>query len=1035
MILTRSEIEELDLDFLLQSRITSGKQNEILILVPTNRKLRRLKKEIIDSSPGGTVTDLNLETLTTLTEKLLRETESFHELTESAAMVFLEKISREIQFSYFAVYSDGIPYGTLLKLKEVISEYKRAGVTPDLLKNEAVKLEGAERNKALDIYEIYKRYLELGGSLSAYEVGDIYSRVLNLTPDIFKAVFNKLYRNVKLITAIGFDEFTAPEAEILGRLSSRVSENLFIGFDYYRYNPLLFSHLDKTYDKLAAIGFRQIKDKSHAEFSFFRKTLRENLFKKNPGRSNEFRNKISALQAQTRKNEVESIAKIIKKLIVEKGIEPHRICVSFNLINNYSNLTRYIFRLHGIPFNITDRISLDKSLPVTSIINLLEILESDYYYKSILRAALSGRLKLPGVDTFSLINVSRGLKIVAGKSNWISRINYALRNRYDDEFGGIPEEQLNKALNGIKVFQDILSRFAGKISPDEFLSALKELISRTRLVENVLNSAGDNTEAEIKSLTVFLENIEEIFDLLNKEVGKQSKFGIEYFMNILRTSAKAARFNIKEKSDYGVLVTNVEEIRGLNFDYLFIGGMVDKDFPTQYSPEVFVSGSYAKVEAIHLTEQRYLFYRGVSAWRKGLFLSYPLSEDKREFVESTFLKEFLNLFECAELDGENFSDIISSPIELQKSAVNLNDAEKQFNFRSAGTVNLLSDIDAGKTARSEKYSEYQGYLLIDGIEEENLLSDAAKEKINNYRKRIFSISQLETYAKCSFKYYLERVLGVETVDEPSEDIAAIEFGAVVHEILFKFYSEFKKKGFSLSGCGDAVFEKAQNMIFEIAEEKLNLPEFNLPPAFFEREKLIGINGNRVDSILYKFLETERENETGFEPVMFELPFGMQGPSGAAEPIELNGVFLRGKIDRVEINEKDKLFNVVDYKIGSNKITKDDLITGLALQLPVYLYAVKRLLGDEYQPHQMIIYSLKYQSSYFGRKNIFNQKKASLPEVIDKNNELIEFVGGKIDEYVSNITKGIFPLSLLENREQKVCGYCKLKSICRISELD
>ena len=40
----------------------------------------------------------------------------------------------------------------------------------------------------------------------------------------------------------------------------------------------------------------------------------------------------------------------------------------------------------------------------------------------------------------------------------------------------------------------------------------------------------------------------------------------------------------------------------------------------------------------------------------------------------------------------------------------------------------------------------------------------------------------------------------------------------------------------------------------------------------------------------------------------------------------------------------------------------------------------------------------------------------------------------IPEYVRRITAGIFNLTTLEDRDNKVCNYCDFKTICRIQEL-
>ena len=48
MILTKDKINEINIDVFIESKILSGQIESILILVPTNRKLRDLKKKIIN---------------------------------------------------------------------------------------------------------------------------------------------------------------------------------------------------------------------------------------------------------------------------------------------------------------------------------------------------------------------------------------------------------------------------------------------------------------------------------------------------------------------------------------------------------------------------------------------------------------------------------------------------------------------------------------------------------------------------------------------------------------------------------------------------------------------------------------------------------------------------------------------------------------------------------------------------------------------------------------------------------------------------
>src|SRR5690606_34337747 len=124
----------------------------------------------------------------------------------------------------------------------------------------------------------------------------------------------------------------------------------------------------------------------------------------------------------------------IINLITEKKVEPHRICVAFNLIQKYSPLIRDIFTLYGLPYNLTDRFSLGNSAPVTALINFLEISENDYFYKNIFRALSSGYINIKGVDLSSLLRASRELKVLSGYERWTTAINEALSKKDDDDF-------------------------------------------------------------------------------------------------------------------------------------------------------------------------------------------------------------------------------------------------------------------------------------------------------------------------------------------------------------------------------------------------------------------------------------------------------------------------------------------------------------------------------------------------------------------------------------------------------------------------
>lgn len=1049
MILTRTDIDTFNIEEEIHSRISAKRLDSLLLIVPTNRKIRYLKKELISQSPGGNCGKLHLDTIGTFSSKLFFEMNTPKEqvLSESAAAVLIRQSFRETKLSYFSNYKDDVPFGTLQRVKNVISQYKRHGITPQLIKEEAGKLEGGEQLKALDIAGIYTDYNLKCEQIEVKEIGDVYEGLNKLSIEEFNSRFKKLYAEVELIIINGFDEFTTPEIEIIYRASEILP--LFISFDYYRQNPLLFAHLDQCYKKFTSRGFRIIEDTSPDVKDRFKKTIKEKLFISADAKKTDLSGYITMLNSSTRYKEVELIAKEIKELILNEKIEPHKICVVFNLIQNYSPIIRDIFPVYGIPFNLTDRFKLSTSQPVISIINYLEIIENDFYYKNIFRALSGNYIRFDDIDLSNLIQAAVELKIISGFSNWQNTLHDAIHtiteNKNGDN-GSTRAASYKKALADINNLYEKLKPFCKHLSLNEFSDNLNWLVYSSGLPLNLVNEPYGGAEKNIIALNTFSGIVSEMMDIFALEYGKEKKFPLKFFLNNLRTAVAASRYNIKEKPDYGVQITTLNEIRGISFDVLIIGGLIDGDLPLRYSPEIFLSGEYLIKENIHQTEQRYLFYQALSCMKKKLYLSFPSQEEKCELVQSNFVNALLNLFGVAEKSESDYSDIYSKD-ELQRitGIAGIENIAAKFpdlySDEEISRVIHAVEIDKLRSDSPLAESPFTGYLTGD-------LSESAKEKLHSLKDELYSVSQLEKYAQCPYKYLAENILKLNIREEPTEEFEAIEMGTLLHNILYSFYKKMKGEKIVLAGCSDEQFQFALKCLFEIGEQKVSEANLKSPLSFFEKEKILGVNGKPENSILYRFLINERESADGYVPEYFETGFGrIKDEEGRysefLENFKAGGVDVRGKIDRIDINESARSFKVIDYKSGGKKPAKEELESGISLQLPLYLFAAKELIKaqmqKEFKPFLAEIYSLKFNSNDFGRKPVTTltlRGKKNLDELAEKltedNLRLIEKCCRAIKSYVENITAGRFNLTALKNPE-KVCAYCSFRTICRVDE--
>jgi ATP-dependent helicase/nuclease subunit B len=1045
MILSKSKIKSVNLDQLVNDYIEQDKLAEILIIVPTNRKIRYLKRELILLSPKKAVTKLNLYTLGTFATKIFQSNNfnSAKVLSDASAAVLLNKSFKETELKYFSHYRGEIPRGTLDRIKNVISEYKRNGILPDKILYESRNLDGSEALKAKDIANIYKNYLLNCEKLNAYEMGDVYSSILSFDEKEYSRHFKNNFSDVKKIIINGFDEFTLPEIDIIDNTAKINSVELFVVFDYYLFNPALFSHLDSCYKKLKNKGFDEIEDTSPIVFKVYQKKIREKIFlldERDSAQNSEIN--ITKITASSPEEEVRLIAKEIKQLILRDKVQPDSICVIFNLISGHSAIVRDNFDEYGIPFNLTDRFALSESQPIIALINFLEILQNNFYYKNIFRALTGSWIKLDGVELSNLLRVSSNLKVVSGYSNWVDSIERVIEeNRRGDEDNDnhiLPTEYYLKAKDDIEKINKFLKPFRDKVKIDEFLDSLRKLIFSLKLSEKILNDNSSLIEKNIKALTTFLEIVDEIFDLIIQENGRDKKYSLEYFLTQIKTALQFTRYNIKERHGNGVLVTSVNEIRGLSFDYVFIGGLVDGEFPTRYQPEIFFSGSFKKDEYKHILEERYHFYQSLCSVNKALYISFALKDERKEFTPSTFINDFSRIFLMKEKSNENYSQLVQSKAELLKlfPHFSLENMTEDLSKYGIDVTIFKSDLNIDMIRQKDVFTDspYTGSILSE-------LSEEAKSSLAEQKERQYSASQLEEYAKCPFQYFLKRILKLEAVEEPTEELEAFELGSIVHSILYEFYQTINEKNIILSNCNEETFQIAVKTIFSVAESKIDKLRLSSSLIFFERERILGIAGNKKNSILYKFLEEERKEKDGFKPKYFELEFGKFDNLETDDHNEVlvGNVKVRGKIDRIDTDEDRNYFKVIDYKLGGKRPSKKDIETGISLQLPLYVYASKKIIEAEhnknFDPAAAIIYSLRMGKNEFGEKKIYlgNSKNPKEEELIKLNEELINICNEFIPTYIEKITQGKFNLSQLEDRENKVCRFCDFKSICRIQE--
>jgi RecB family exonuclease len=315
----------------------------------------------------------------------------------------------------------------------------------------------------------------------------------------------------------------------------------------------------------------------------------------------------------------------------------------------------------------------------------------------------------------------------------------------------------------------------------------------------------------------------------------------------------------------------------------------------------------------------------------------------------------------------------------------------------------------------------------------------------------FSPTQLEVYAHCPMIFFFERILNIEKEEIREAYLSPLDRGILIHEILFRFYSELTPEKQNLEN------------LLKIAGEELSKISVS-PGLLWELDKEHFTGNEDMRGVLSAFLAYDKEMSSQYstQAKHFELSFGRPIFSAEAhDPLSTETPFIyrdkketfqfSGKIDRIEISPDGSLL-IVDYKTG-NLPTLRDMWDGKKLQLPLYLLAVYNHLKSTYPKLKMAggaFYGLGRENEIEKKIVFMDNKRKIVDQELFKSarfpNEkfkidtspasLKDFLEKVMDHavgYIREIQNGIFThtpdQSNCKSRNGKLCEYLP---VCRVS---
>jgi ATP-dependent helicase/nuclease subunit B len=205
-----------------------------------------------------------------------------------------------------------------------------------------------------------------------------------------------------------------------------------------------------------------------------------------------------------------------------------------------------------------------------------------------------------------------------------------------------------------------------------------------------------------------------------------------------------------------------------------------------------------------------------------------------------------------------------------------------------------------------------------------------------------SVSRLEQFAACSFKFFIHS--GLRAEERQFFELDVRERGSFQHEALARFHQQLQAEN---KRWRDLTPDEArQRMGGIVAEMTPNFRDGLMNSTAQSRFSARVLAGSLQD---FAAAMVQWMSQYQFDPHEVELGFGTTGARLPAWELDLGGgrrLLFRGIIDRIDLCRPDDqdqaLAVVVDYKSGARKLDQVMMAHGLQLQLAAYLSVLRHL---------------------------------------------------------------------------------------------
>ena len=706
------------------------------------------------------------------------------------------------------------------------------------------------------------------------------------------------------VFAYGFEDLTGAEWRLLEALAGRTDVTVSLPYEPGR---LAFSAVQSTAEDLARLAGDRIEELpprfgevAHPAIAH----VERSLFSDRAVPPVEIGGAVRFLESAGTRAALELVADEILDL-VRTGIAPEQIGVVCPSLERFAGPVETAFGTAGVSYALEGPVRLARTTFGAALVALL-------------------RFAWAGADRTALFSYLRS------------------------PFSGLPRHQVDfaegrlrgRAVAGAeRVAEEVEKLRPGALKAVEALRAGHDPLEAAAEQARAMSAVGHNpsdpvaTEETRRDLRAY-ESIRRLLD----ELDSWRKLGGDLSREaILAALEDAVVPGARAGATGRVAILDLARARTRRFDAVFLLGLEEGSLPRRERESPFLDdaerrrlgGRLHRAGAVE--RDRYLFYTACARATRRLYLVREAATDEGAPREpSPFWDDVKALFDpddVARWTVRRPLSALTRPLEEART-----DRER---LRAVARLEAAAPAEAAALALANGWDRRLDRARRAFTRRTRLTHPLVLEALG--ARDSFGVTELERFADCSSAWFVERYLDPKSIDA---EVDAKLKGSVAHTTLSRFFSGLPKE------LGSDRVEP------ERVEDAVRFMRACLDDALGGvRMDMTELQRRELDQTLWRDLEAlvraEAETPLPLVPRSFEVSFGSDRSSQALQPgLDLDGIKLSGKIDRIDVDPFSARGIVIDYKSGKAAHSAAEIEKELRLQIPLYMLVLRDLVGIE-----------------------------------------------------------------------------------------